>query len=255
MLPTEWKRKEALKLKEQKIKVHQKINNNFIENAIYKNSVGAIKTLYYLAAIIEKMEQFTKENELLKINIETKQMLKYTGLTMPEIRRNIKAMQETSITFINEKEEWEEGISLLPYYKFIYGKNKIQLKIFHKIAKMIVEVKKNYTMIDTRLLMTLKSKHSLRMLPLLQKIMNYSDNVGKRKKFELEDLNAFFGTKYKTLYDIERKILKPVKEELDISSKISFIYEINFIQLEKGRPKAHNITIDLISNRENLFAQ
>ncbi len=257
MLPTEWKRLQAKKLKEQKIKVHQKISNNFIENVINKNTVGALKTIYYLATIIENMDGFVEGSEkgMLKTTIETRQMLQYTGLQLPEIKRNLKAMQETSITFINEAEKIEIGINLLPYYEFVYGKNKINIEIYQKIANMIVEVKKNYTMIDTQVLMQLKSKHTLRMLPLLYKIANYSDDAMKRKRFELEDLNGFFGTKYKKFSDIERRILKPVKEELDINSKISFVYDINFIQLDTGRPKAHNIVIDVVDNKGSLFAQ
>ena len=52
--------------------------------------------------------------------------------------------------------------------------------------------------------------------------------------------------KYKRLVEIERKILIPVKEELDAESKLSFIYEISYINLGQGRPKANKITIDLI---------
>jgi plasmid replication initiation protein len=256
MLPSEWKRLQKAKIEKTKLQPHKKISNNFIESAIRNNTVGAIKTVYYLAALIEKMEQFSQGQELglLKLDIDTRDMLKFTELTLPDIRRNLKAMQETSITFINEEEDWEEGINLLPYYKFIYGKNKIEVQIFQKVANLIVDVKKDYTMIDTRSLMRLKSKHTLRMLPLLRKIESYSKDVAKRKRMELEDFNQFFGTSYKNLYDVERKILLPVKEELDLNSRITFLYEVNFIQLEKGRPKAHNITIDLIDNSGSLFA-
>jgi len=256
MLPSEWKRLQKEKLEKAKLQPHKRISNNFIENAIQNNTVGAIKTVYYLAALIEKIDQFSQGQELglLKLDIDTREMLKFTELSLPEIRRNLKAMQETSITFINEEEDWEEGINLLPYYKFIYGKNKIEVQIFKKIADLIIDVKKNYTMIDTRSLMRLKSKHTLRMLPLLRKIENYSKDVAKRKKMELDDFNQFFGTSYKKLSDVQRFILDPVKEELDLNSKISFIYEVNFIQLEKGRPKAHNITIDVIDNSGILFA-
>jgi len=250
MTLAEYKRLEAEKLALQKAKPHQKISNTFIDNTVAKNNIGAIKTIYYLASVIEKMETFDvgadERAGLLFVEIDTREMLKYTKLTLPEIRRNLKAMQETSITFINEKENWEIGISLLPKYEFKYGKNKIYIEVFQKIANLIVEVKSNYTMVNTKQLMNLKSKHSLRLLPLLQKIANYSKEVGKRKRMKLIELNEFFGTKYKTLFDIERRILMPVKEELDCKSNLSFIYEVNFIQLDKGRPKAHNIVIDVI---------
>lgn len=256
-MPSEFKKLQAKKLAEQKVKPHQKISNTFIENVINKNNANAIKTVYYLASILEKETdlQDTPEVKLKTVTIDTRQMLKYTEMSLPEIKRNIKAMQETSITFIDEKENIEEGMSLLPRYKIIPGKHKIEIDIFYRIAKMIIDVKKNYTFINTKTLMNLKSKHSLRLLPLINKINQYDDNVGKRKKCDLDYLNNLFGTKYRNLYDIQRKILAPVKEELDMNSKLTFLYEINFDNFDVGRPKATSITIDVIDNSKSLFAQ
>lgn len=256
MTPRELKQLQKEKLENQKLQPHKKISNNFIDATIKNNTVGALKTIYYISALIEKIEQLETIGDLnlLKLDIDTRDMLKFTELSLPDIKRNLKSMQETSITFLNQELQEEEGINLLPYYKFIYGKNRIEIQIFKKIANLIVEVKQNYTMIDTKALMRLKSKHTLKMLPLLMKINNYSPNVGKRKTMDLDDFNAFFGTSYKRLQDIERFILKPVQEELNLNSKLSFIYELNFIQIDLGRPKAHNITIDLKDNSGSLFA-
>ena len=193
----------------------------------------------------------TDSDTLLFVEIDTKHMLKYTEMSLPEIRRNIKAMQETSITFVNEKEKTEEGINLLPRYKIKYGKHKIEIWIFKKIARMIVEVKRNYTFINTQELMKFKSKHSLRLLPLLYKIANYSDHVGKRKRMTLAELNEFFGTKYRNYYDLEHKILIPAKEELDNKSKLTFIYEFEYECLGRGRPRIREVTIDVIK-RDNF---
>ena len=105
-------------------------------------------------------------------------MLQYTEMTMPDIVRNIKAMQQTSITFINKEEQWEMGISLLPLYKINYGrKQSIEINIYVKIARLIIEVESNYTMIDTKKLMMFKSKHTIRFLPLLQRIGAYRKDV------------------------------------------------------------------------------
>jgi hypothetical protein len=103
--------------------------------------------------------------------------------------------------------------------------------------------------------MNLKSKHSLRLLPVLNRINQYSDKVAKRKKCDLDYLNSLFGTRYKNLYDIQRKILEPVKDELDMNSKLTFLYEINFENFYVGRPKATSITIDVIDNSNSLFAR
>lgn len=249
MTPRQFKKQQLEKFSIQKATPHQKISNTFIDNVISNSNLNALKTIYYLASVLEKMEQLKEVSNnasLLTVEIDTRDMLKYTEMTLPDIRRNIKAMQETSITFVDESERIEEGMSLLPRYKILYGKNKIELNLFKVIAQMIVDVKRNYTMLNTKELMQLKSKHSLRLLPLLQKISNYSDHVGKRKRMDLDELNDLFGTKYKKIAEIERKILIPVKEELDNNCKLTFIYEVDFINLGSGRPKAKDITIDVV---------
>lgn len=255
MTPREFMRQKAIKDQKRANKPYQKISNTFIENVINNNNASSIKTIYYLSTVLENMDLSSlKETELVNLTIDTKNMLSYTSLNIIDIRRNIKAMQQTSITFIDEKDNTIEGMSLLPRYRIVPGVNKIEIDLFARIARMIIDVKKNYTFIDTRTLMLLKSKHSLRLLPVLNKIASYSKNVAKRKVYTLDDLNDLFGTKYTRLKEIERKILDPVKNELDMSSKLSFVYEINFESVAVGRPKASKITIDVIDNSNSLFA-
>jgi hypothetical protein len=253
MTLAEFRRKKREELKKLKTKPLQKISNNFIDNTIYRNNASAIKTIYYLASVLEKIEQLSEvkevsEDALLSVEIDTRQMLKYTEMTLPDIRRNLKAMQETSISFINEQEQIEEGVNLLPRYKIKYGKHKIEIWIFKKIARMIIEVKRNYTFLNTKELMKFESKHSLRFLPLLYKIANYSKDAGKRKRMVLEELNEFFGVKYKKYKELERKILIPIKEELDVKSKITFEYEFEYENLGRGRPRIKEVVIDVITN-------
>jgi len=255
MLPSEFKKLQKQKLEASKTKVHQKISNTFIESALQNNNASALKTIYYLASAIETVKDLdTMDNDkLLTIKFDTRDMLKYTEMKLPNIKKNMEAMQKTSISFYDEKKELIRGRNLLPAYDFYYGKHTMEVKIFVEVAKMIIDVKRNYSMIDTKSLMKFKSKHTLKMLPLLIRIANFSENVAKRKIYELEALNELFGTKYKKFYEIERKILRPVKEELDAHSKLSFIYETNYDYFDAGRPKAISITIDVIENAPRLF--
>lgn len=243
------------KLEASKSKVHKKISNTFIESAMQNNNASALKTIYYLASAIETVKELDKmdNNKLLTIKFDTRDMLKYTEMKLPNIKKNMEAMQKTSITFYDEKQELIRGRNLLPAYDFYYGKHNIEVKIFVEVAKMIIDVKRNYSMIDTKALMKFKSKHTLKMLPLLIRISNFSEDVAKRKTYELHELNGLFGTKYKKFYEIERKILKPIKGELDAHSKLSFVYETNYDYFDAGRPKAISITIDVIDNQPRLF--
>jgi len=247
MTLAEWKEKKAKEFEEQKQKPRQKISNNFIDNTINKNNINTIKTIFYLATILDK---FNFDLRLDRLKIDLNDMLKYTEMTRQEIRNNLKMMQETSITFINEKEEWEKYIVLIPQINISYGSNFITIDLYSKIAKLIVEVKNNYTYIDTKVLMSLKSKHSIRMLPLLEKIKGYDAHIGKRKKMSLNALNDFFGTKYRRIPDIERRVLKPAQKELDNSPTLTFSYQVHMESFGRGRPKATSVTIDLIIRPE-----
>jgi len=253
MIPTKeniakWNKEKRAKNK--KPKVHQKISNTFIENAISKSNLSALKTLYYLSTVLSNVDLETmKDNKIVGIKIDKREMLKFTGLTADTIIKTTKQMQQTSITFIDEEEGGIEGMSLLPRYYFVPNKNIVELDLYVRIAKMIVDVKRNYTNINIKDLMNIRNKHSLRMLALLCRMSEYDKDIPKRKHMTLNELNSFFGTKLKTWTDIERKILKQVKEELDNNSKISFVYESNYERLGRGRPAFKDVTIDLIKKK------
>jgi len=256
MMPSEYKAMQRNKNKQPK--VHQKIANTFIESAITKSNLSALKTIYFLSTILSKVDmENMRDDKIVGIKVDKKDMLKFTELSVDTIVKTTKVMQQTSITFVDEKEGIIEGMSLLPRYKFVAGKNIVELDLYVRIAKMIVDVKTKYTPMNIKDLMKLKNKHSLRILALLSRIDTYSDENGnplpKRKHMTLDSMNEFFGTKYKSWGEIERSILKPVKEELDANSKLSFIYESNYENLGRGRPAFRNVTIDLINNQPRLF--
>ncbi len=246
MTPRQFKKLQEEKLKEQKIKPIQKVSNTFIDSTLHKSNLPALKTIYYLATILDKFD-YTSEIDTLTIDL--REMLKYTELTAKDIRNNLRSMQETSISFVDEKQQIETFITLIPFIEFQWGKNRIIVKLFSKIARLIIDAVGQYSFIDTKQLMRLQNKHSLRLLPVLFKLSQYSPNVAKRVSYELEDLNDLFGTKYKRLVEIDRKILAPVQEELDAESKFSFVYEIDYVNLGQGRPKANKITIDLVEQK------
>ncbi len=233
--------------KSKKPKVHQKIANTFIDNAISRSNFSSLKTLYYLSTVLSGTDMSDiQDDKIIGIKIDKREMLKFTDLTVDTIIKTTKQMQETAITFV-DADGVIEGMSLLPRYKFVPNKNVIELDLYVRIAKMIVDVEKNYTPINIKDLMLVKNAHSLRLLALLCRILNYDKDVAKRKRMSLDELNMLFGTNHKTWTDIERKILKPIKEDLDANSKISFIYEANFDKMGKGRPGFINVDIDPIS--------
>lgn len=245
MLPTKQNlaKQRAIKRANNRPSVHQKISNSFIENAISKSNLSALKIIYYLATILQDLDISNYEyDELIEVKIDMREMLLFTELTNPTLITSIKEMQETSITFINEVEEWQMGVSLLPFYEVIAGKRQVRLKIFKKIAELIIDVKQNYTPMNIKELMEVRNKHSLRFLALLCMMTRGKQ---KEKTMNFEELKLFFGVNYKTWSELERKILVPIKDELDNNCKISFNYEPNFENLGQGRPAFKDCNIKL----------
>jgi plasmid replication initiation protein len=250
MIPSK-KNIEKLQAKKRNIKpkVHQKISNSFIENAISNSNINALKTIYYLSTILQDEDVVGKDpKSLMTIKIDKREMLKFTESSASGIIKTIDQLQKTNITFLDEENKLHEGTSLLPYYGFLANKNTVEIKLFIRIASLIIDVKRKYTNINVKDLMKLKSPHTLRFLAFLNRISQYDKGIPKRKSLTLDELNLFFGTNYKKWNSIEAKILKPIQDELNNISDLSFIYESNFEALGRGRPKFKDVTIDLINN-------
>ena len=139
-------------------------------------------------------------------------------------------------------------MSLFPRYEVLSNKDTIVIDMYIRVAKLVIDVKKNFnfTPINLKKLMDVKSVHTLRFLTLLTRISNYGEHIPKRTKLSLEELNAFFGTNYKSWSKVELKLIKPIKKELDNLDNFSFIYESRFEVTGRGRPKFDYVTIDLI---------
>lgn len=228
-----------------------KIKNSLIEAFVKKSNLTALKILFYLA----KDCSIAPDAESTKITLNTKQLCDYCNIDEKTLKRNVRQMTETSISITDEFSE--SFMSVIPKAKFGYS-GKLELLMFREVLEMVVEVKNKYTTIDAKQIMKLGSKHSVRMLMLLEMIANFNrmeDSViielPKRKYYELEELNLLFGTNYKRLGQFEKEVLEKVKEELDNASKLSFIYEIEYDKKPeaKGRPKAVGVTIDVIERK------
>ena len=157
-------------------------------------------------------------------------------------------MTETSINIVDDYSD--SYISVIPKARFIKGTNKLEVDIYREVLELVWQVHRRFTVINVKSLMSLNSKHSVRMVQLLEMINGFSDAVSKRKIYSLNELNLMFGTAYLKFSEFERKILMPVKSELDTNCKLSFVYKIVFIDNPKGRgrPIADKVQIDLIRN-------
>jgi len=220
-----------------------KIKNDLVESFIKQNNLTALKILFYIAYDCKKIPS----GDIIKIKMNTKKLCEYCKLDAKTITRNLEQMQKTSISWGDKKSK--SFVSVLPKCHIEYSGD-IEITMFKEIMRLIVDVKNKYTRVNAEQLMLLKSKHSARMMLLLEMISGFDENVGKLKRYDLSELNSMFGTDYKRLGEFEQNVLKKVKKDLDANSKLSFVYDVIYDKetVTAGRAKAVGVTIYLIDN-------
>lgn len=233
-----------------------KVSNSLVEGFVSRSNAVALKMLFYIAK-----QQQKESGEITMFTLSLDDFADYCKLDHRTIRDNIKAMQNTSLTFVEYdkkgRKKLEEYIVLIPRAKYDYTAKTIEITMFKKILDLIVQVEERFTTIDVKNVMELESKYSIRMTMILEQIFGFEGNpehwdVKQQKTFTLDDLNDMFDTKYKNLTDFKRNVLEPTKAEMDDKSEISFEFVINKdypSRIKRGRPKAVSCTIKLKQNK------
>lgn len=215
---------------------------------IQKNNVVGLKLCLVLSGVRSQIE-YDKDNAV-RFNIDT--LCQVMNITRKELSTNIKKVIEVNFIYTNS----EGGLghtTPIHSYEYINNNKEILIEVSSKAKSLFTELGKGqyaFSSANANNLMNLQHKHSLKMQLLLELINNFDDNVAKRKRYNLEEMNGYFGTNYKRYIDLERKILKPIKEEIDNSSSLTFNYQFNDEAHGTGRPKIKEVVIDLIEQKK-----
>lgn len=244
--------KEGWAVKKNNNKNIAKVSNDMLEAYVKNINAVALKVLLYIAKNnafdVETLHEL-RDEEIVGLNVNINDMLRYCNITLQTLNRNIKKMTETSIKIADKK--GEGYITLLPYCKMNYD-GSMDIKIFAGILKM-THALSSFSLVDVSTFALIKKAHTIRMLMILNRIGNFSENVAKRKRYKLEELNQMFDTKYQNIPEFVRRVLEPAKKELDQKSNLTFLYQTKKDKLEKnvGRAKVVEVIIDLIKKNKN----
>ncbi|WP_273267071.1 replication initiation protein [Flexistipes sinusarabici] len=226
---------------------------NLIHAFIKNNNILGLKLAILLSGA---RSQITYDNEN-KVHFEVEELCKLLKTDRRNLSRNLKKICSTQYTYVTL--EGQAGMTTpIHSYEYYAKSTKIWFEISSKGKELFSELGKGgyqFTKCISENLMELKHKHSLRMQLFLELVNNYSANVGKRIKMSKDDVNDYFGTNYANWYEIERKILEPVRSEINTASSLTFRYDFTIVKNQgTGRPKFDEIIIDVVDNSESLFA-
>lgn len=223
-----------------------KVSNDFVNSIITKNNYLTLKILFYM---VLNGNNLSKNEETTVISICIRELKKVLNIDFKNLRQNIKFIQKTLITIKQNKNIID--MTLIPKVVYNYEEQQLHITLFNDVLNELKELKNRFTTIDLNNLINLQNKHSIRLLTILENINTYDDYIGKVKTFTKDELNQLFDTNYKSVKEIERAILKPIKDELDQYSKLSFIYSLEYDidTLKVGRKPIIGVKIYLKENK------
>jgi len=174
------------------------------------------------------------------------------NITKKDLSRNLKKVLDVGFDYVTN--EGEVGRTTpIHSYEYRNRSKEIYIEVSSKAKSLFTELEKgkySFNQANAQNLMNLKHKHSIRMQLLIEHIGNFDDKVAKRKRYTLEQLNGYFGVNYKNYYELERRILKPAKEEINKSCKLGFKYELldDRENVGVGRPRIKEVLVDIIDH-------
>lgn len=222
------------------------ISNDFVNSIIKKNNSLSIKLLFLM--VFEG--EIKKDKTISEITINIKSIKNNLKIDFHNLRQNLQQIQKTIITIKNKRNI--KDLVLLPGVEYIYEKQLIKISVFNEILDELQQLKNKYTIINLNNLFKLNNKHSIKFIQILEQINNYDTFVAKTKSFTKFELNEMFNTNYKSMIEIERAILKPIQDELNELSNLTFIYDLiyDIDTNRQGRKPITGIKIYLKTNKQ-----
>lgn len=196
------------------------VSNSFVNSIIKKNNNITIKLLFML--VYEN--NITKDKKISTLKIDIKKLKSNLDLDFHNLRRNIKQIQQTIITIKDKKNIID--MNLITKCVYDYDRQIIEIDVYNDVLNELQQLKNKYTIINLDNLFKLNNKHSIRFIQILENINRYDTYIAKTKEFSIDELNTLFDTNYKGFREIERAIIKPIKDELDELSNLSFFYDV-----------------------------
>lgn len=224
------------------------ISNDFINSIIKKNNNITIKILFML--VYEN--NIIKDKKISTLKIDIRKLKSNLDLDFHNLRRNIQNIQKTIITIKNNKNIIDMNLITKAHYN--YDKQILEIDVYNDVLNELYQLKNKYTIINLDNLFKLNNKHSIRFIQILENINSYDKFIAKTKEFSIDELNQLFDTNYQGFREIERAIIKKVKEELDELSNLTFIYDVVY-DLDSNKVGRKAITGMKIYLKENKQRQ
>lgn len=194
------------------------VKSNKLIEARYELSLNEQKLILYSVSKIDR----SKENfNIVTVGVKDFfRLLDTSTERYTELREIIRGLRGKEI--IIDTPEGEIITGWLSSIEYKRDTGTIDLEFSQKLIPYLLQLKERFTRYQLRNILYLKSKYGIR----LYELMKQYQSIGKRE-FKLEEIKGilFIEDQYERIYDLERFVLKPAKEEINKYTDINIYYE------------------------------
>lgn len=195
------------------------VKSNPVINARYDLSTIQVKILLHMISKIDH----TKDR-LDTITISVQEFKKITGISTTAIysRINIELDNFLKKTIYNKFDGGLINTTIIAGYTYNNGLGKFNIDFSPTLTPYLLQLKTNFTVIDIRSLLQLKSIYAIRFYEFCKE----SERLGTFK-FEVEKLKDILGLgdRYAKYTDFRKRVINVAQKELQESSDLYFTYE------------------------------
>jgi len=228
------------------------IHNNIVE-AQYKLSREQQLLLFKIVMEINKgryesnTTMITKNWEMyvLVTKLNVAETAKYLNIDKRTIRKVIQSLQKVIITHVDLDKKTKTDTQVIGRARYVNDEQEVQIMINDEMGKYLKDMSVNYTQLNLKEIVTLKSQYSIRIYQLARKLQNIKPPYTKAITYTLEEFQKMIGSNYPTWQKLKTNVLEPSKKELIKNTRLWIDFEpIKESKGNKGgRPKVTKIKL------------
>lgn len=221
-------------------------HNNLVE-ARYRLSLQEKRLVFWLASQVKHSDKDFKEH-ILKVKDFAKMAEVRADRLYSELQNITRRLMQRIITIKPIGEKRLIQIAWLGSADYRIDEGIVALSFHPHLKPFMLELQKNFTVLEFDEVMGLKSIHAVRIFEILKQY----EEIGKRT-INLQELRDFCGiksTQYKKFNDLKKAVLEIAKREINQKTSISIEYQ----EVKTGR-KITEISFSIFTNRSYLNFQ
>jgi len=184
-----------------------------------------------------------------KLNIA--ETAKYLDIDKRTIRKVIQSLQKVIITHKDLDKKTKTDTQVIGKARYTEDESEAEIMVNDEMAKYLENLSANYTQLNLKEIVTLKSQYSIRIYQLARKLQNIKEPRIKEITYTLEEFQKMIGSKYPTWQDLKKRVIEPSKREINNNTRVWIDFKPikEESQNKSGRPRVTKIKLQMAITR------